>query len=283
MCEIVYDPLVSDAIVKLASEFDEFENLTLTTLEEFLERKSCRYDPKTGSLVFEENVQFDVNMVMDRVIEVSNKSLENIDNNDNVISKGQVYQAYTKLLELNTDDNCQYSTAGYLLPLNSQWQIIKANGIPVDTPNYLHGYGPEIIDISSLKHPIFKSPFDYYRWKPNDRPEGLAIDEFVVEKPAGVPVLSYFLGDQISDPVVLNSAENISSESSLKIAKISLKIKELFLFEVGEILWYVDADNITFAALSPFLNGASNQNGFRQSVKSYLEGYFGNSLRDVNA
>lgn len=215
--------------------------------------------------------------VLDRVVSISSRTVGLIRANSPTISKGQISLAYEKFLSDSgvtpAKGRC-YSTVGKLLPLTSQWSLVKTNLINLMVPKYVHSYGSEPVGNHGFSNPIYKSPFDLYSWKTNTKqPEKETIDEFIVDRPIGSPLLSYFLG-KIVTVKHLNAELRISSSTEATIRSLTADIAEIFDAKAGEVLWFCDDSNLTFAAFSHHLSAASLQEEFRTNASQFLHDYF---------
>jgi len=213
-----------------------------------------------------------LSFVVDRLVEitsvtVNNAAAKNGSSGLGSCSIGLVSKAYQFVLQNveNWDDkNCQYSTVGMVLPLHLQWNYIRKHFPFVAVPFYLYGYGPEILDYSNFQNPIFKTPFDLYSWRKGIAPENTVTDKFVVERPTGLPVLTFCIGACVfaCDPVTGVELQNE------KLIQLTNKISSLFCnkINIAEILWFLDGDSVTFGSLSHKLFAATRLEIFHKNV-----------------
>ena len=136
-----------------------------------------------------------------------------------------------------------YGLCGDHLPLYLQWKNVRSLELAVATPRYDYAFGNLSPNIEGFSNTIYKSPYDLRSWQPNEPPER-DWHTFVVERPAGIPVVATILNQTVEltaslDPVMEDSIRTASRT-------ISRKFGSLF----GEILYFVDDDTVTFAAFS---------------------------------
>ena len=189
---------------------------------------------------------------------------------------GQLQQAYEHLVRdlARLPPERQTSTLGWMLPLTSQWFVVRGALPHLSIPTFKSGYGPEPIDESGLERPIWKSPFDFYAWQPNQRPEGPIWDALVVSRPEGSPVLVYGRPDDL----VVSALGALGPEASQaldaarqQLTADSARILQLFGFGIGEVLWFVSPQGRVFAACSPLLYGCARQPDFAAVVDRYID------------
>lgn len=136
-----------------------------------------------------------------------------------------------------------YALCGDYLPLYLQWKRVQTLDLPIVTPRYDYAFGNLPPATDGFANTIYKSPFDLRSWKPNEPPQR-DWHTFVVERPAGVPVVATV----INNTVLLNKALEQDSEQLLHTA--SRLISQLFGTAFGEVLFFADDDKLTFAAFS---------------------------------
>ncbi|MBQ0141167.1 MAG: hypothetical protein KBT36_18040 [Kurthia sp.] len=269
---IVYDDAIGDPLVDVLKQ-NPIKGIESKPLSVFLKDAGFSFDNESLTLKVE-NLKVKSSRIIDRVVEITPKAIEAISaSNANLLHRGQVFSAYETIIKQTEDLNfsCQYTEMGKLLPLPTQWQIINKHFLDINTPEFRYGYGPEVIDYSDLLNPIFKSPFDLYSWKPNKRKDIKVWDEFVVSRPKGTPVISF----KISEGVIVDSLDGTHIMDDIKeniIYKTKIIIK-LFEASIGEILWFVEDNNITFCAFSLFLSGAAQSKYFSDEAINFFQSY----------
>jgi hypothetical protein len=72
--------------------------------------------------------------------------------------------------------------------------------------------------------------------------------------------------------VIVESLEGKATSSSAleNIKAMSASILTLFDASMGEILWFVDDSDVTFAAFSHFLAGAASRSSFNPQARDFL-------------
>lgn len=276
---MIVDDAVSDALAEVGAALGQ-EGLALEVLRltDFVRQEGFEFDGETAVLrrVGQSGrTGSQRRRVLDRVVEISPYSLSRFDGGEGLLRRGQLSSAYEALLAEKgcaPADDAAYSTVGKLLPLPSQWRIVSRAFSEVSIPSYKHGYGPEVVPSEDFRNPIFKTPFDLYSWKANERPEGAVMDQFIVDAPEGTPILSYFLGSNVTVSS-LRAETELDPELVDSLSKLTLRMAQLFRAEVGEILWFVDGDEVVFAAFSHFLAAARRHEPFAEGARCFLRDF----------
>lgn len=277
---VVCDDFVGDPLTDVVADMEVSGELQYMRISDFLEREGFTYDSELADLCQSENSDRNTleTMILDRVIELSPKTVEQIGKAEGLLQRGQILSRYRELLQHygTPMPDMRYSTVGKLHPLPTQWHIIDEAGLPIKTPTYRYGYGPTPIDTDDLQSPVFKSAFDLYKWKPNEPPEDeQPWDQFAVDVPSGNPILTYFLGADQYIACLREADAEPSDQTRVELLALMSKIRELFgKPQSGEILWYVDDGSYTFAAFSHFLSGASMTPSFAENARRFFDAYF---------
>ncbi len=212
--------------------------------------------------------------VIDRVIEISGETIRNLGDRSGMLTRGIVSHAYQTLLSdvLGVKPRKSgYSTVGNLVPLFTQWRIVREAVPEVDVPDFLYGYGPEEVDVSDMRDPLFKSPFDIYNWRQSVPPGEEAFDVFVVDKPVGRPILSYFLFGEIHVHDLHDPATGPGSGLGARIRSATSRIAPAFRGDMGEMLWFANETSLVFAAYSHVLNAASRLPSIDAAVRHVVD------------
>lgn len=275
---LVCDDFVGDTLADVAKA-PEAPLARVVTLSELFALNGIGFDPERGDLARTGAARPPEGArILDRVAEISPETLKRLDGDTGMLRAGQVFAWYDALVRdaAPASADCQYTRLGKLLPLPTQWYLVAAAGLGLAVPDFVYGYGPAEVDASALDSPIFKSPFDLYNWRANQRPEGLIWDELVVARPTGSPVICYFLGSSTFSVRSLGpAAEPISEATLAELKRITPELRKLFAAEVGECLFFVDGEQITFCAFSHFLFGADRVDGFAAEATAWLRGLTG--------
>lgn len=141
-----------------------------------------------------------------------------------------------------------YGLCGDYLPLYLQWKQVRTLGLPIETPRYDYAFGVLPPATDGFANTVYKSPFDLRAWRPNEPPER-DWHTFVLERPAGLPVVATI----INNSVLLSQPLDQSTEQRLHEA--SRSISRLFGSTCGEILYFIDEDKLTFAVFSHATSG----------------------------
>jgi hypothetical protein len=275
---LIVDDAMTDPLAEVGKALGD-EGIEVLRLSDFVRREGFDFDPEAADLRrlrTSGSAEPEQRRVLDRVVTVSTMSLSQFDGGERLLRPGQLSFAYETLLgEIGCapDAGAAYSTVGKVLPLPTQWRLVSQNLPELAVPAYKHGYGPEMVPADDFEKPIFKSPFDLYSWKTNERPDEVVWDQFIVEAPGGTPVLSYFLG---SNAIVssLRAEVELEPESAARLSNLTLEIGRLFRAQVGEILWFVEGDKVVFAAFSHLLAAARRHGQFAEAAEGYLREFF---------
>ncbi len=262
-------------------------DLELVPLSAFLRRLGVRYDAIGGCLVQEPDTAAPGlppgARLVDRVSEVSVQTARALTSDDLAAAPdaddvplpttAQVQQAYEQLIgdRAALPAVRQYSTLGRMLPLTSQWYLAREALPHLAIPDFKSGYGPEPIDATGIEQPIWKSPFDFYAWQPNQRPEGPIWDALVVGRPPGMPVLVYGQPDDLVVSALGAGAPDALEAVLPLLTDDSARILRLFGFGIGEVLWFVAQQQCVFAACSPLLYGCARQPDFAAVVDRFID------------
>lgn len=276
---IVCDDFVADPLAQAAAGLPAGQAPEVVHLSDFLSRQGFRFDAATGQMQREHGPSHDAPpcRILDRVVEVSRKTVDVFDGGLGLLQRGQISACYEAALHehgAGARAARQYSTVGRLLPLPTQWHLIEQAGLGVSVPDYLYGYGPTPVDASVFERPVFKSPYDVFHWRPNEPETGDIWDQFVVESPQGAPVLVYFLEDRYVVTAMREGEEDIAEAHSHALITASQRAAAIFGAANGEVLWYVAGDTLLFAAFSHFLKGAAQTGEFTANARDYLAAYF---------
>jgi hypothetical protein len=203
-------------------------------------------------------------VVLNRVIEVSDRTISALGAGRSLLTRGQVTHALANVLStykrvLGSPGVC--SPVGNLVPLVSQWKLLSQRFPSIRTPEYKYGYGPEPIDHLPFQRPIWKSPFDFYSWKVSDTAPKVHYDSFVVNRPEGVPVLVYFFG-KAWHAQFLAAGQELSAEQRARLGELLPFIRETFGALTGECLLFAEGSSLTFASFSHYLTAAARQPPF---------------------
>lgn len=267
-------------------------DVEVVPLSAFLRRMGVQFDPAGGRLFrgpsAGELAPVTASRIIDRVSEVSLQTAQALAVGDAPEAQpapapapapapttSQVQQAYEQLVRdaAQLPPERQYSTLGRMLPLTNQWYAVREALPHLAIPVFKSGYGPEPVEDTGIERPIWKSPFDFYAWQPNAKPEGPIWDALVVGRPEGSPVLVYGPPDQLVTAVLGPSSPEtraILDAVHDQLVQDSALILRLFGFAIGEVLWFVSPSARVFAACSPLLYGCARQPDFEAVVDRYV-------------
>jgi hypothetical protein len=250
----------------------------LLELSSFLTKAGVTFDRASGYLVWDEATlrqsfpDYNSRNICNRVISISKQTPRALDGNTGILPPAVVLDSFALVLRQFPHvwgKPGKYSAVGHLLPLNLQWQLFKSRVIDIATPNFAYGFGFARPDTNLFRQPIWKSPFDFYGWKPNER-EQSGIHPFVVDRPAGYPVLLYFVGES-AEIFTISGREQIQGPVRMRIFDCVRALRGMFEASMGEALFFVDEDRLTFAAFSHHLKTSLADAQFQNVLASGLE------------
>jgi hypothetical protein len=157
-----------------------------------------------------------------------------------------------------------YSLCGDYLPLYLQWQKVKENLSECLTPNYQYAFGSVPPKIDGFVAPIFKTVFDFRTWKANAPPKR-HWHTFVVDRPAGNPVVAVVIGGRVFFSVTL------SIELQQRLNNYSIVIGKSFGSAFCEILYFISDNNICFAAHSHVVKFHVDEDVLDQAIVEYID------------
>lgn len=176
------------------------------------------------------------------------------------------------LLELGASLAHDTGTRGVsrtLMPLNVQWFEMKRMLPNVVTPDFVYSFGYEPPDLSGLEAPMQKSVWSLFDWKEERHlsDEERARHQFHVSAPTGVPIISWFLGNQEAGLMFPRGPAEIDRGV---LSQINAAARKAFQSELGEILLYADGAGLRFQAYSPFLKSAIGEPGMSARLSDWL-------------
>jgi hypothetical protein len=249
------------------------------TLAEFLNRAGVCFNTETGFLEWDPSA-FDQgfegrrpDLICNRVVKISDETLAALDGSSNVLTANFALNAYARVLAQtpNVWGSLDAYPAGHALPLNLQWRALSGRVPDIGTPRFIYGFGAETVDVSDFREPLWKSPFDLYTWKAVDGGTRQELHAFVIDKPAGEPVVSYFVGSQ-SDSFKLRSGADLDADEVVleKIRRGVEAAGDLFKAYMGECLFFVDGQDVVFAAFSQHMKTSVAHDRFLATVERSL-------------
>lgn len=274
---VVRDDGISDAVHKVIESADGVDSCDEILLSDFVLSHGYFYDNasgcfKAGKKSGEPRRGLEDSLLVNRVVEISKESCLRLADGMFAPTRGQVSHAYANLLKTYVQPcslNQQYSTVGTLVPLFTQWRVVKEHMPGVSTPEYRYGYGPEIIDADGFDNPIYTTPFHLYDWRPNSPMVGIPLDTFIVERPKGNPLVAFFCGEHVAMRWL--DEDNLVNDSiAVPLRKLVLSVKDIFTAFVGESLWFIDEEISTFASFSHRLCTAQHYPELRELISAAL-------------
>ncbi len=165
-----------------------------------------------------------------------------------------------------------YSLCGDKLPLNLQWHHLKNQaGLDLSYPDFEYSFGYDTPQIEGLKKPVFTQPDNYYYWKSekNDKPRW---NSFIIDKPEGLPIVSYFSGSCISVQA-FDESQKIEESIINKIKEYTSVIKKQFNYFMGEMVFFLENENLKFGFISPLFKISAQYQGLPSTLKTGLLDY----------
>jgi hypothetical protein len=164
-----------------------------------------------------------------------------------------------------------------LLPLNTQWFLIKRAQSAAQVPVFVYGFGQTIPDLHKFHDPMRKSVWSLFDWKIEAHlpPHEENWHHFFVERPVGTPVICYYAGDQLE----LSFPRGETIEVNLDVYKeIAHTACNQFKSYFGEFLTYHDQGMTTFYAFSPYLLSVRSEARFAGLIASGIDRLVGNAV-----
>ena len=278
MRTLIYDGTHGDVLAFLALDGKLGPNVTAATLAAFLTAQGATYDDRSGTLAMPNDWQRTAAdlQLMDRVIEISPATLHELDGRRRILHRGQVMDQYLDIVRtsqaINPDN--QYSAVGTLVPLATQWKLVDGLGGEILTPSYRYGYGPVVVDTTGMTDPIYKSPFDFYNWRSEPFDTRKISDQFIVEKPTGVPFAYCLMGQENRLIPLAPDARSLDDYQLDVVHAHSERVRSLFGADACEIIWFHDAGRWMFGACSLAFKVAGLSFDFQSMAERYVTRHF---------
>jgi hypothetical protein len=158
-----------------------------------------------------------------------------------------------------------------ILPLHLQWHSVNQAFLPqLKTPNFSYVFADLPADIERMTSPFQKSIWSYSDWQTeHNLPSSEAnFSRFFVERPTGIPVVVYFIGDTFR---VTFPKDEVAIDPASAAAFVSA-FRDIFRSDVGEVLMYAESDeNFLFCSFSPHLATAVGHRNFRPDLRKYVD------------
>lgn len=270
MLSVLYSQFSPDALTQSALRISEYShNMHVLCLEEGIQQGKWQMDEagrftltlpeamqqpiKNGSYLLNRAFVYDESLQVSTEFPLKVVQLETECALHKLINAAEQTSARTGL----------YGLCGDHLPLYLQWKQVKTLGLSIETPRYDYAFGVLPPATDGFTNTIYKSPFDLRAWRPNEPPER-DWHTFVVEKPAGIPVVA----SVINTSVLLSKDLDQAIEQRLHTA--SRSISQLFGSIFGEVLFFVDDDRLTFAAFSHVLSNIVDESNMDEVMEKEL-------------
>ena len=272
---IVDDAHADTAAQMIASVMSKRGSFEIVRLSEFLFNSGVYFDEDSGYLRRQGQASKsspEVDVICNRVVKISRQTVSTMDGQRNVLNPKFVLAAYAEALAAYPRVWGGLGTypAGHLLPLNLQWRAVAARSRGLRTPKFFYGFGAQEVDVSGFQSPIWKSPFDVHSWQPTPGAEGPELHKFVVDRPAGDPLVMYFVGDTAEAFALKSPNEEVDSATKKRLNACVPVLRDAFQAFMGESLFFVDGESLTFAGFTPHLLTATTHSRFAATIDAGL-------------
>lgn len=158
-------------------------------------------------------------------------------------------------------DGGQRGVSRLLLPLNAQWRVIRAKCPWIAVPRFAFGRGRSLARTDGMRHPMVKSVWSLTCWREERYISNREAtwDRFVVDRPAGEPVVTAFAG---AATYTWCPGKKVST-SRQRLEELAAACRTCFHTEIGEILTYWMDGAPMFASYSPYLALSGGRPEFR--------------------
>ncbi len=205
--------------------------------------------------------------VVNRVVEIGSVAATTLDGNTQILHPNVVLGTYSRILStaekvFGAPDRfpaCQ------VLPINMQWHCLRRAGVTVRTPEFAYALSAVEPDVSRFANPVQKDPFDIYNWRAQAAAKLSNSNRFVVDRPAGRPIISYFTGG-VTHGFSL-TGEEISEKTRASIDALTRDVARALAAFMGEILLFEDGGELTFGALSRYMLSSIDDTQFTSVVR----------------
>jgi hypothetical protein len=157
-----------------------------------------------------------------------------------------------------------------LLPLHLQWFYADRNLKGIRTPKFAYAFGEELPDLEDLVDPFQKSIWSLFDWNEEDHLPATERNwgRFFVERPTGLPVVCYFLGEKQIEFMFPREKFDLDHGALMEAA---LALMKVFKSDIGELLFYREPDgSYKFYAFSPYLLTAKSADEFDDCLMRYV-------------
>jgi hypothetical protein len=271
---VLADEVHDSAADAIAAAIGKHDRVETETLSAFLRGAGATFDECSGTLGWDERqLAWKVDSgrtICNRVVQIGPETSAELGDSQGVLAPNLVFAAYAELLRRFTSvlgTPGRNSPVGHMLPLNLQWHAARSHLHGIATPTFLYGLGAEHVDVGSFREPLWKSPFDIYGWDVASHQTRSALQAFVVDKPAGVPVILYFAG-QRGEAFALKPEYDFPDSLAERLKSSVAGLRNAFQAFMGEALFFVDGDVITFAGFSHYLKTASKHDRFNEVLEA---------------
>jgi hypothetical protein len=272
------DSGINDEVADTAASLEDLP-VKLLTLDDLFGQCSVTYDTDKAAFDFD-NIHIPDALkngnVVNRIVGISEGTLSRLDSNSDTVNRGMVNGALRDVLKRTGPVWGMpglYSSVGHSFSLPLQWERV-ADALPeLDLPSFMYGIAKQDIDASGMAKPLWKSPFNMLDWS-SAAAEEVERNKFVVDMPAGTPVIFYFVGEACAGFALRPGYEIPKDIADTKSGWIQ-KVRMLFDASAGEILVMVDEGNLTFMAFSHSMGTSVDDPSFKSIVSQGVAGLAG--------
>ena len=197
-------------------------------------------------------------IIINRVLSISEDFFRNFVPEDRAYALAEVrayFQFSLTAFESITERPGSHGLSGNRFSLPQQWSMVEDTIPALSIPQYEMGL------LSDQENTVNSSIYNYYLWRPGYKKETC----FGFIKPKGVPILGSFFGTT-AFTTPLDSQERVNSAVGDRLEGYICDLKRLFEFWIGECLFFVDGQTITFGMISNIPYATKKLPTFNQRV-----------------
>lgn len=181
-----------------------------------------------------------------------------------------------------THDTSIRGVSRSLLPLNSQWFLIKRMQVEgVSVPRFEYGFGRVQPPVDDFERPLQKSVWSLFDWTQETKLTAADAEwhKFYIDRPTGTPVVLTFVGELVTF-VFPRAHVELDARVRDRYALLASAAREAFKSVMGEALTYLQEDGtIVFCAFSPLMATSGRYDWF----ESFLLQGLGLESRDAES
>ena len=274
--EVIIDDAAPDSAAdRLLAVLNRLKGITArpTPASVFFQNAGYRYDREVGALCRDEesfrsfSSEGRERHILNRLVQISEETCyalldDAFPPNANALPGSFLMSAMAAAL--GTHDHVwgrpgRYSSVGDLLTLDLQWYEFSRRRQDIAVP--LYSYYQFSPGDAEFARPIWTNPFDFYNWKVTASPEFSDLHPFVVERPLGMPIILYFIGDS-TEAFPMEPGSKIDRSVKQRILDCVPTLRSTFKADLGEAIFFADGNDIVFGAFSHYLKTSMHRERF---------------------